>query len=173
MPCPIVNAQAIAMAQPIPPHSFERIISSTSAKTAIIMFTRLLNFNSFFASSIVIPRFWMSCTNMEQKNRRAMINASEYSGPAHNRMKGRPKTMNPDRIKHITVYWMRPVLINKSDNSLLLLSFVTIAVTFGRKTEDIAVEHWMYIPWSWMATANTDTAIVPDIAPNTNWPVLQ
>ena len=68
---------------------------------------------------------------------------------------------------------MRPVLMNRSDISLRLLFVATMAVTFGRKTEEIAVENCMYIPSNWIAMAKTATAAVPTIAPRTNCPVLQ
>jgi hypothetical protein len=50
---------------------------------------------------------------------------------------------------------------------------VTIAVTRGRKTPEIAFENCLKYSENCMATANTATGAVPRIAPSTRWPTRQ
>ena len=53
---------------------------------------------------------------------KAIKYASSYSFPAHNKIKSRPKTTNPERIKAITMNWIRPVRMKRDEISSRLSS---------------------------------------------------
>ncbi len=51
-----------------------------------------------------------------------------------------PNITNPTTMYEIIAYWIRPVLMNKSDISLVVVWVKTIRVIFERNTELIAEE---------------------------------
>ena len=76
----------------------------------------------------------------------AIIYDSEYSGPTHIiSINSFPNKTNPVMINAITIYWILPVFINISVNSLSDALSFSILVTLGNNTPEMAVEKFINI----------------------------